>query len=60
MKTNNRKITTQYTKRISEIPYLGLQSISTRISEWSNFEEVLYGGEMSSSWPAERPIYRPP
>jgi hypothetical protein len=60
MKTNNQKITTQYTKRISETPYLGLQSIPTRIFEWSNFEEVLNGGEMSSSRPAERPIYRPP
>jgi hypothetical protein len=40
-KTNNRKITTQCTKRISETPYLGLQSIPTRIFEWSNFEEVL-------------------
>jgi hypothetical protein len=49
MKTNNRKITAQYTKRISETPYLGLQSIPTRIFEWSNFEEVLNGGEMSSS-----------
>jgi hypothetical protein len=41
METNNRKITTQYTKRISETPYLGLQSIPTRNFEKTNFDEVL-------------------
>jgi hypothetical protein len=59
MKTNNRKITTQYTKRISQTPYLGLQSIPTRIFEYRNFEEVLNCGEMSSSRPAARSFYRP-
>jgi hypothetical protein len=33
MEINNRKITNQYTKRISETPYLGLRSIPTQ-----NFE----------------------
>jgi hypothetical protein len=37
METNNQKITTQYTKRISETPYHGLQSIATRKFEYSNF-----------------------
>jgi hypothetical protein len=59
MKTNNRKITTQYTKRISETPYLGLQSIPTRIFKWNNFKEILNGGGMNSSRPAARPFYRP-
>jgi hypothetical protein len=31
MKTNNKKITTQYTKQISETSYLGLQSIPTAL-----------------------------